>query len=306
MLKVVAASVVASHLACASSQASTPKPSQNQAAEWAVNPVPAPPPSAPLVAPAADTSPSIVAQGPAATWSGAEQASPPASDVTPDPWPKSAIVNGTKYTVYQPQLDSWNDYVYQAHGAVSVLAADSKAPIFGVIEISAVTIVDKQARVVHFENVLVTKATFPSVPQMAWTYQQAIQSVLNQGPATMSLGRLEAAVAIEGAQRKARQVPVLNEPPRIVFSTSAMVLVLIHGNPVWRQVSGTSLSRVLNTRALVLSDQSGNVYVHVLDGFLTAPSLMDRGRSRSRSPLRRTSWHKRWHNKTLSTSCKGR
>src|SRR5208283_1101596 len=227
----------------------------------------------PLVAPAPGVAATNVAQSPSAPWPAPEQASPPASQVTPDPWPKSAELNQTKYTVYQPQLDSWNNYVYQAHAAVSVLPPNSKDPIFGVIEVSAVTIVDKQAQTVHFENLLVTKATFPSVPQMASTYQQAIQSLITQGPATMSLGRLEAAVAIEGAQRKALHVPVLNEPPRIVFSTSAMVLVLIHGDPVWRPVAGTSLSRVLNTRALVLSDPSGNVYVHVLDGFMMAPSL---------------------------------
>ncbi len=260
-------------LACASSQQASQAPQQSQAAEWAVNPPPPPPPAAPLVAPAPGVASTSVAQAPSAAWPAPEQASPPASQVTPDPWPKSAELNGTKYTLYQPQLDSWNDYVYQAHAAVSVLPPNSKDPILGVIEISALTIVDKQAQAVHFENLLVTRATFPSVPQMAGTYQQAIQSLIAQSPATMSLGRLEAAVAIEGAQRKARQVPVLNEPPRIVFSTSAVVLVLIHGDPVWRAVSGTSLSRVLNTRALVLSDPAGNVYVHVLDGFMTAPSL---------------------------------
>ncbi|MGO9829174.1 MAG: hypothetical protein ACLPJH_03470 [Myxococcaceae bacterium] len=196
--------------------------------------------------------------------------SPPAS---PDPWPKSAELNGTKYTIYQPQLDSWNDYVYQAHAAVSVLAPGSKDPVFGAIEISAYTEVDKQARVVHFQNLVVAKATFPSVPQMAYTYQQAIQSLMAQGPATMSLARMEAAVAIEGAQRQSRTVPVLNEPPRIVFGTSPMVLVLIHGDPVWRPVPGTSLTRILNTRALVLQGPGGNVFVHVLDGFMTAPSL---------------------------------
>ncbi|MGO8969457.1 MAG: hypothetical protein ACLQDQ_07785 [Myxococcaceae bacterium] len=192
---------------------------------------------------------------------------------TPDPWPKSAELNGTKYTIYQPQLDSWNDYVYQAHAAVSVLAPGSKDPVFGAIEFSALTEVDKQARVVHFERLVVAKATFPSVPQMAYTYQQAIQSLMAQGPATMSLARMEAAVAIEGAQRKSRTVPVLNEPPRIVFGTSPMVLVLIHGEPVWRPVPGTSFTRVLNTRALVLQGSGGNVYVHVLDGFMTAPTL---------------------------------
>jgi hypothetical protein len=191
----------------------------------------------------------------------------------PDPWPKSADVGGVKYTMYQPQLDSWDNYNYRAHSAVSVLASGSKDPIFGVVEISATTIIEKQAKAVHFENLQVTKATFPSAPQMAATYQQAIQGLLSQGPATMSLGRLEAALAIEGASRKAQTVPVLNEPPRIVFATSATVLVLIHGQPQWHPVAGTSLSRVVNTRALVLTGPTGQVFVHVLDGFMTAPTL---------------------------------
>ena len=229
------------------------------------------PPTAPLVAPAEGAPANTVAQATPAEAPAEEP--PPPETVTPDPWPKSAELNGTKYTVYQPQVDSWNDYVYRAHAAVSVLPPGSKNPVFGVIELSANTIVDKQAQAVHLENLTVLKATFPSVPKKAPTYQKAIQSLVAQGPATMSLARLEAAVGIEGAERNARRVPVLNEPPRIVFRSSATVLVLIHGDPVWRPVSGTSLSRVLNTRACVLSAAGGAVYVHVLNGFMTAPSL---------------------------------
>lgn len=29
---------------------------------------------------------------------------------SPDPWPKSAQVDGAKYTLYQPQLESWDGY----------------------------------------------------------------------------------------------------------------------------------------------------------------------------------------------------
>jgi hypothetical protein len=257
-------------LSCASSQpAAQAPPSQNSSSEWAAGVFT--PPTAPLVAPAEGAPASTAAQATAAEAPAEEP--PPPEAVTPDPWPKSAEVNGTKYTVYQPQVDSWNDYVYRAHAAVSVLAPGSKNPVFGVIEISANTIVDKQARAVHLENLTVLKATFPSVPKKAPTYQKAIQSLIAQGPATMSLARLEAAVGIEGAERHARRVPVLNEPPRIVFKSSATVLVLIHGDPVWRPVSGTSLARVLNTRACVFSDTKGAVYVHVLNGFMTAPSL---------------------------------
>lgn len=47
----------------------------------------------------------------------------PAAEVTPDPWPKSFNVGGTKYTLYQPQLKSWDGRSLQAFAAASVLPA---------------------------------------------------------------------------------------------------------------------------------------------------------------------------------------
>ena len=44
-----------------------------------------------------------------------------------------------------------------------------------------------------------------------------IQSIAPSGPSTMSLGRLEQALAIEGAERRSAG-PVQNHPPRIVFT----------------------------------------------------------------------------------------
>jgi len=74
----------------------------------------------------------------------------------------------------------------------------------------------------------------------------------------MSLDRLESALAIEGAERKAMRVPVANGVPRFVFSQTAAALVLVHGAPVWRAVPGTSFQRILNTRALLLRDPAGS------------------------------------------------
>src|SRR4029453_6824907 len=195
---------------------------------------------------------------------------PPASQVTPDSWPKTTQVNNINYTLYQPQLDKWDGSSLEAHAAVSVQPADAKEPTFGVIEISAVTIVDKQASTVYFDAIQITKATFPSAPGQASVYKQAIQEIINAGPATMSLGRLQAAAAIEGAELKGKAVPVRNDAPQILFMQKAAVLVLIDGDPIWHAEPKTSLERVLNTRALVLKDSKGNLYVHILNGYMTA------------------------------------
>jgi hypothetical protein len=199
---------------------------------------------------------------------------PPASEVTPDPWPKIIVQSGTKYTMYQPQLDSWDGYHLAAHAAVSVLPAAAKEPDFGVIEISAKTHVHRVFRTVSFHDIEIGKAIFPSTPDKETAYRQGFQTILSNGPSTMSLDRLNAMLAIVGAEKQARAVEVKNESPKFVFSQRAAVLVTIDGKPAWRAVQGTKLERVINSRAFVLlDDSSGKYYIHLFDGFVVATSL---------------------------------
>src|SRR4029077_1596441 len=150
---------------------------------------------------------------------------PPAGEVTPDPWPKVLKQEGATYTLYQPQLDNWDGYNFAAHAAVSVLAAGAKDPDFGVIEITANTQVDRLSRTVHFSNIQVKKSTFPSTPAKAAAYQQGFQTMVAEGYSTMSLDRLQAMLAIEGAEKKARMIPVKNDPPKLILAHRSAVLV---------------------------------------------------------------------------------
>ena len=90
----------------------------------------------------------------------------------------------------------------------------------------------------------------------------------------MSLDRLEAQLAIGSAEKKARTVPVKNDPPAIVFSPQSAILVPVDGAPVWRPVPGTGLQRLFNARALLLWDAaSGLLFLHLFDGFVQASSF---------------------------------
>jgi hypothetical protein len=84
------------------------------------------------------------------------------------------------------------------------------------------------------------------------------------------------AVAITPAPAQAQSPApaVLNNPPRIVFVEAPAAVVIIDGDPAWRPVEKTSLERVINTRLLVLRDaEAGVVLIHLLDGWVGAPSL---------------------------------
>ena len=215
-------------------------------------------PTAPVAAQAATTS----AAGQAVT-------APP----TGDRWPKTAELDGATYTVYQPQLDSWDTFKLAAHAAVSVLPPGSQQPVFGVLKLTATTHVDRLARTVYFTDTTVQSTNFPSMPDGAMSYQKAFQALFVKGPFTVALDRMEASLAVLNAQNQAKSVPVQNPVPQFVFSTTPAVLVTIDGDPAWRAVEGTSYQRVLNTRPLLLRDGSGTVYFHLFDGFLKAPGL---------------------------------
>jgi len=121
------------------------------------------------------------------------------------------------------------------------------------------------------------------------------QQILTDGPATMPLDKLEAYLGILNAEKKGATVAVRNEPPAFVFSPSPAVLITIHGDPIWTPVAGTALRRVLNTRPLVLSDERGTVFVHILDGWLQAPGLSGPWTVTPASP---TGWRNTWPTKT--------
>ena len=197
-----------------------------------------------------------------------------AAPANPDQWPRTAQLGGASYTLYQPQLDSWGDqYNVTAHAAVSVLPPGQQNPQFGVIRITATTFVRRLARTVHFHDISVVSASFPSAPDWATSYQQAFQSLFAKEPVVIALDRMEAMQAISGAEKKAQAVPVKNPVPQFVFSTTPAVLVSVDGEPVWRPVAGTPYERILNTRPLVLRDAAGSVYFHLFGGFLRAPGL---------------------------------
>ena len=248
---------------------------------------PAAPPSAAIDAkPAASSSPATqsAAQAPA------PGSQPPATDelqpavATPAPpsdepappdtgWPRVLSGSGLNFTVYQPQLDNWDGFTLEAHAAVAVESGGEQPPVFGVVLLSAHTLVDKDERLVTLEDLKVSDARFPSAPEQAQVYGQALHDALPKDIRSVSLDRLEAQLAIQRARTKAKTLPLKNTPPRIVFMQQPALLVYIDGQPQFGPVDGTNLTRVVNTRVLLLQDPAGKLFLHLLDGYLEADTL---------------------------------
>ncbi len=191
-----------------------------------------------------------------------------------DPWPRRLVNGSNTFLIYQPQVDSWKNNQLEAHAAVSVQESGSKDPTFGVIWFTARTDVDKVNRLVYLEDLTITRSSFPSAPQNAAAWIEALHELEpSKRSKAISLDRLEANLGILAAKTEGESRPLNDAPPKVLFSNVPAVLVLIDGAPVFKPQAGTDLQRLINTSSIVLKADSGEMYFHLFDGWMEAASV---------------------------------
>lgn len=191
-------------------------------------------------------------------------------------WPRKAHRGDEKISMYQPQLESWNGDELRAYAALSVVEKNNKTIKYGVVWFTTRTEVDKVNRQVTLTTFQITKVKFPSMPDKEAEYQAFLQAKLPGKSKFLSLDRLEAALAASDLeQAKVKGLPVKNDPPRIILVSKPSMLVLIDGSPQFRDVGGTDLRLMLNTRATILLDtKKHKYYLSVMDGWMQATDLL--------------------------------
>lgn len=188
-------------------------------------------------------------------------------------WPQVVVRDGVTNTIYQPQLQAWDYATVRAISAAAVQPRDVAQPTLGTLEFTARTRVDRAARTVFLDQLEVTAVNFPAAGPQAGAYAATFRSLVPKQLTAISLDRMEASLAILEARHRASSHPLGNEPPEIVVSTRPALVLLVDGPPVYRAVENTSLDRVLNTRALILRDKSGQHFLHLFDGYVQAPAF---------------------------------
>jgi hypothetical protein len=186
-------------------------------------------------------------------------------------WPRTFTSGATSFSVYQPQIDKWQDNRVESRAAVAVTTGQSKQPTYGVIWFVARTEIDKVNRLVTMTDFVITRVNFPTHADQALAFQNLLQAQVQKTGEVIALDRLLAEMAIAEAGTLNSGYQLKNEPPQIFFSTRQAILILIDGEPVLRPVKDTDLNRVINTRALILQDESkGKFYLHLMDGWMEA------------------------------------
>lgn len=199
---------------------------------------------------------------PSGVWAQAPRAAAaamPAPAASDQAWPRVIADAAQDITIYQPQIESWRDGILEARAAVALKRPASEAPTLGVVWFKARTSVDKQSDLVALDNIEVTRANFPSDAGSADAVLASLRQHTADGLRSISLSRLQSSLAVSEAETS-QSVAVRNDPPRIIFSQTPALLVLVDGKPELRQVAGSKLLRVINTPALILFDEAGATY----------------------------------------------
>jgi hypothetical protein len=187
-------------------------------------------------------------------------------------WPRTFNSGTDAFSIYQPQVDKWDGDRLYLYSAVEVANPTKKSSNYGVIWFNARAEIDKLNRTVTLDQLQLTKANFPAEPSKNSELMQLLEAKLPKVTRMVSLDRLMAAT--EADSQPIKTVEVKNDPPAIIFSTKQSVLVLIDGPAQMREIEGTKLQRVINTRAILLFETDKKTYyLRVSDWWLQAATL---------------------------------
>lgn len=206
-----------------------------------------------------------------AWWGAQADAADPPATMAPLVWPRTFDANNQHVQLYQPQIETWDGNRITGRAAVAVGTSDG-AVTYGVAYFSAIAEADRLTGLAQLSQIEITSVKVPTNQSLAERTRQVIVAHLPAAGLTTSLDELQTSYAASKQRAATQGMAVKNDVPRIIFAARPTVLVLVDGEPVWRPVSGTGFQRAVNSRALLLRDGAGTLYLHAADYWYAATS----------------------------------
>ncbi len=187
---------------------------------------------------------------------------PAQDDETQLAWPREIETEkGSVITLYQPQLESFENNILIGRMAISVKPTE-KELIFGAIWFSARLITDLENRIAVLDEMNITQTHFPDVEEdKVEQFARMMEDEVEGWDVEMSLDRLLASLEVAEVYQK-QSVNLNNSPPMVYFRTSPATLVYIDGDPILMDTEESGIKYVANTPYfLVKYEKDGNYYL---------------------------------------------
>lgn len=179
-----------------------------------------------------------------------------------DAWPKTITTpQGTVIKLYQWQPESYSGNNLKAKAAISVLESGKPDPVFGMVWLTATTenngnrVLVKQAQM---ENIKLPAEVYDGNLEK---YADALEQYINQGSVGFAQSDLQTSLDLNNQQTQLSQ-QISNTPPKVLYSNTPAILVLIDGAPQLQRNSEWGVDAVVNTPFTIIKNHDGRFYLY--------------------------------------------
>jgi hypothetical protein len=143
--------------------------------------------------------------------------------------------------------------------AVSLKSKSSKL-IFGAVWFRATMKTDLDERIVELEKLDIIQARFPDTDEKkAEEFARLFEEKVEGSSLHMSLDHLLATMEMIDTQRDLSD-DLNNDPPQIFYHENPAVLVMIDGDPIFRETDDKNIDYVVNTPFFLVKEKSSGQY----------------------------------------------
>ena len=162
-------------------------------------------------------------------------------------WPKVIDAQDARITIYQPQLETFEDNRLTSRFAASVQSPEMEEPVFGAVWIKAKMEIlrdDRMAKLVSIESV---KSRFRNAkPEEEKWFSNILKKEIPTWDIILSIDQIISGLEIE-QQRLITERDLNNDPPKIIYVDYPATLVVVDGTPILKPIENTELMAVINT-----------------------------------------------------------
>jgi hypothetical protein len=173
-------------------------------------------------------------------------------------WPREWKQQGNVLTIYQPQIENWDQYKTLDSRMAFTLEPLNQKEVVGVVYLSAITVVDMDNHIVTISKLQIKMVDFPSLDSTkAIQFEKTVKSFLPADTAiTMPLEQL---VATTKKSETPPTVKVINNPPKIFISIGPAILLQLEGEAKLESTKSdqtSTLEYIINANWPVFYDKS--------------------------------------------------
>ncbi len=175
-------------------------------------------------------------------------------------WPREIETVGYTITMYQPQLESFEQNILEGRMAISIKPKE-KDMVFCAAWFKAKIDTDLDNRTATLGKVEITKIHFPDMDDQSKNEKlsKLLVDETESWDIEMSLDRLIASLDdVDNVNKPSEQLN--NSPPDIYFRTVPTTLISIDGEPILKEIENSNLEYVVNTPFFIVGEKGKASY----------------------------------------------